>query len=362
MSTEVWGNMPKSLEDAETPEQMAERVVQAHNDNADAHLEANQSLQSHRATEIIDHVARSIVGDKVNAIQDVMESADDGVVTGLTTDTLTDNTKEWVVNEWAGHWVIAYPDESGESALRVVSNTADTLTVDGDTGDYFSIGQAYLITNLKTNGAWDWTIHGLGAFNNRGITSNIADRNVEASLNGNQIAVIAEKGPDCGKVDIYIDDVLQDTVDLYSASKEGRIRIWESLFDIIDIRTVKVKIRSDKNASSTGYYCRLNGFDNNGVVSVASLDTAVMVVRVAMTTNSNGYAVQNIAVTAGYYILGLMGWDTSGHNSGAVTVPKIYTDFDHDPVQVIIDDGQASTSFTIKLWFLVARNDSFVEQ
>jgi hypothetical protein len=65
MSTPVWGLLSKSLVDAETIEEAIVRLITAHNNDEEAHLGEGQALQSHKASEIIDHAALSIVTDKI---------------------------------------------------------------------------------------------------------------------------------------------------------------------------------------------------------------------------------------------------------------------------------------------------------
>ena len=60
----VWGLLAKSLIDNETIEQAIARLIAAHEADEAAHLGAGEALQSHKASEIIDHAARSIVLDK----------------------------------------------------------------------------------------------------------------------------------------------------------------------------------------------------------------------------------------------------------------------------------------------------------
>ena len=69
MSEVTWGLLAKSLEDPETIEEAIDRIVAAHNDDESAHLEAGQSLQSHKASEIIDHAVASIVADKISGTE-----------------------------------------------------------------------------------------------------------------------------------------------------------------------------------------------------------------------------------------------------------------------------------------------------
>lgn len=63
MST--WGLLDKSLVDAEKIEEAIDRIVDVHNEEESAHLGAGQALQSHKAAEIIDHAALSIINDKI---------------------------------------------------------------------------------------------------------------------------------------------------------------------------------------------------------------------------------------------------------------------------------------------------------
>ena len=65
MSITNWGELTKALDDPETIEEAIERLISEHNDNPDAHLGENGALLSHKASEIIDHLAYSIVSDKI---------------------------------------------------------------------------------------------------------------------------------------------------------------------------------------------------------------------------------------------------------------------------------------------------------
>lgn len=65
MALPVWGNLTKSQIDSEKIEEAIARLIQEHEDDPDAHLEVGESLQSHKASEIIDHLAVSIIADKI---------------------------------------------------------------------------------------------------------------------------------------------------------------------------------------------------------------------------------------------------------------------------------------------------------
>ena len=57
--------LEKSQEDNETIEEAIARLITAHLADDNAHLGEGESLQSHRASEIIDHLAESVITDKI---------------------------------------------------------------------------------------------------------------------------------------------------------------------------------------------------------------------------------------------------------------------------------------------------------
>ncbi len=59
----VWENLAKNQEDAEKIEAAIYRIVAEHCADETSHLGTGESLASHRASEIIDHVAKSIISD-----------------------------------------------------------------------------------------------------------------------------------------------------------------------------------------------------------------------------------------------------------------------------------------------------------
>lgn len=64
-STIVWGNLLKSQISSEKIEAAIDRIIQAHEDDPNAHVETGESLHSHKAAEIIDHLIESVIEDKL---------------------------------------------------------------------------------------------------------------------------------------------------------------------------------------------------------------------------------------------------------------------------------------------------------
>jgi len=65
MSIPVWGLLEKSQTDPETIEEAIARLILEHNEDEESHLGAGQSLESHKASVIIDHIVDSIIADKI---------------------------------------------------------------------------------------------------------------------------------------------------------------------------------------------------------------------------------------------------------------------------------------------------------
>lgn len=66
MSVETWGQMAKSSDDAEKVEEAISRLIAEHESDPSAHLGVGESLEAHRANEVLDHPAGSVVSDKIS--------------------------------------------------------------------------------------------------------------------------------------------------------------------------------------------------------------------------------------------------------------------------------------------------------
>jgi hypothetical protein len=65
MAEPTWGLLSKSAVDAETVEGAVTRLIAVHEADETSHLDTGESLQSHKAAAIIDHIAGSIIEDKI---------------------------------------------------------------------------------------------------------------------------------------------------------------------------------------------------------------------------------------------------------------------------------------------------------
>lgn len=65
MADPVWGMLQKSAVDPSTVEDVINSLISAHEADPTAHLGSGESLESHKNSEILDHLALSVVPDKL---------------------------------------------------------------------------------------------------------------------------------------------------------------------------------------------------------------------------------------------------------------------------------------------------------
>lgn len=65
MSIQSWGGLQKSADDDETIEEAINRLISVHEGDSEAHLGVGESLQTHKAEDVIDHPASSVLRDKI---------------------------------------------------------------------------------------------------------------------------------------------------------------------------------------------------------------------------------------------------------------------------------------------------------
>lgn len=117
MALPVWGNLEKSQVDNETIEEAIDRRIQAHEDDPDAHIETGESLESHKSSEVIDHVRESIVADKIG----------DGEIIGITTGFIIFNTIFESIDGYAKTGNIGFAADVLE--IKTGANTNDSASL-----------------------------------------------------------------------------------------------------------------------------------------------------------------------------------------------------------------------------------------
>jgi len=115
MADPTWGLLAKSQVDPETIEEAIQRIVDVHEADPTAHLGTGESLEAHKSDEVLDHPQGSVLADKMQNSQLVLDTAFEGV-TG------------WTIN--AG----AHYNELGNFTIRTttdLNNVAEAMLEDG---------------------------------------------------------------------------------------------------------------------------------------------------------------------------------------------------------------------------------------
>jgi hypothetical protein len=83
-------------------------------------------------------------------------------------------------------------------------------------------------------------------------TSRTTDSSVAFVFKGSGIYWRAATGPDCGKADVYLDEVLQKTVDLFGDFTPYQFAFIKIGLDAGKTHTIKVVVKGEKNPRSSG--------------------------------------------------------------------------------------------------------------
>lgn len=126
MSIEVWGLMPKSQIDNETIEEAIERLIAEHEHDPTSHLGENESIEAHRKSEVIDHLALSIVPDKFSNAETFVNIGTYPVETGETENATISGGNMWL------SVMQSSPTSGAGTALFTTINPYDLNYNDGD--------------------------------------------------------------------------------------------------------------------------------------------------------------------------------------------------------------------------------------
>lgn len=104
---------------------------------------------------------------------------------------------------------------------------------------------------------------------------------VSADFEGNHITWIGTRGSDLGIANVYIDGVLQGTVDQYSPSYEVDVPLF-SLNNLSDgFHTITIEVTDTKNPLSTDFYVEVDAFDVDSMDDGAAISSCCLLMRVS---------------------------------------------------------------------------------
>jgi riboflavin biosynthesis pyrimidine reductase len=108
-----------------------------------------------------------------------------------------------------------------------------------------------------------WSYYGAqsGAYNNDNHWSSVTNNYYQLSFNGTQVKVFTAKNSNQGIAGISIDGGTETLVDTYASTRSDDVLIYTSPVLTSGQHTVKVRVTSTKNASSSGYIVTADRMD-----------------------------------------------------------------------------------------------------
>ncbi len=114
--------------------------------------------------------------------------------------------------------------------------------------------------SITYSGSWNNTTGPL-YMNGTGKYTTSSGDYAQYTFSGTKISLYGVMGSDHGKVDIYLDTVFQTTVDLYQNRWTAGTLLYSATGLSNTSHTIKMVVRSDKNAASSGYFAEVDAFE-----------------------------------------------------------------------------------------------------
>lgn len=130
MGLPIWGDLDRAVNDSTKIDAAIATAVAAHNDDEEAHLGDGQSLESHRAAEIIDHLAESVVNDKLATVARAYVAIVDPS-SDVDFDTI-ESAYDYAIGKGGGNILIT-PGEYYLSSIVELDGSVNFVGVDPDT-------------------------------------------------------------------------------------------------------------------------------------------------------------------------------------------------------------------------------------
>jgi alpha-L-fucosidase len=170
--------------------------------------------------------------------------------------------------------------------------------------------------------------------------STLANSQVQYPFSGSSISWYGVKSSEHGKADVFIDNVLESTVDLYSAVRSTGLVYSKSGLSS-GAHTIKIVVRSDRNPSATANYVEVDAFEAGAVVgSTTKLDdraTQVSYVGTWSQFSNNSYFNNTTTFTTSAGLVAQLSFTGSSIKWFGVSSSE------HGKVDVFIDDILDST-------------------
>jgi|GEM_PF-1476513 len=111
---------------------------------------------------------------------------------------------------------------------------------------------------LSYTGKWSTSGFSSGYYNDTDHFTTTAGSTTEYTFNGTSIVWYGVKGSDHGKADVYIDGILDSTVDLYQETRSVQSLIYSKTGLPSGVHTIKIIVRNDRNPLASNNYVEVD--------------------------------------------------------------------------------------------------------
>ena len=218
---------------------------------------------------------------------------------------------------------------------RDIRRQEDITTVDGASLYSGSVGSEKIVTiiddqdsNITYSGSWYSMTDYIQYFNRSYHLTFETDSYLEYTFRGmSRIGIFAAKDKLMGKIDVYIDGVLDETVDLYGAVLLTKFSVYTKTGLNPNVEhTIKVVLRSDRNPSATGNNFHFDGFEVGSMLGGTNLYQVQAALSYSGNLNSNGYATATFPVFEGHEFLAIVGVRIVDPSINSSDTREIYTE------------------------------------
>ncbi len=155
--------------------------------------------------------------------------------------------EEWVALLASQAYLTKWIVKQGAYSLENVSAAGERIIRENDPA-------------MSYGGTWSSSSTYAGAINNDEHWSATTSNYAQLTFTGESVKWIGLTAANQGKANVYMDGVLQTTVDLYSAATNMQQVLYSQTGLTGGSHTIKVVIAGTKNASSTGFTANLDSF------------------------------------------------------------------------------------------------------
>ena len=191
-------------------------------------------------------------------------------------DVYIDNVLDATIDLYTPHWAantIVYAKRdlvSGSHTIKIVVRSDKNVA---SSNNYVEIDALEALvqpgakvddraSGISYSGGWS-QISASRYYQSTSTYSTSAGAFAEYTFSGTHISWLGPKGSDHGKADVYVDNVLEATVDTYATARADLENLFTKSGLVPGPHTIKIVLRSDKNPASSDRYVEVDAFGQN---------------------------------------------------------------------------------------------------